>query len=58
VPDCTVLLLSGEAGSANLMVLDSGHNFTLLQKPVHPSDLLAHLPKRNLELLSSSMPVQ
>jgi CheY-like chemotaxis protein len=44
-PDCKVLLFSGRADSLDLLALarNAGHNFTLLQKPVHPSDLLTHL---------------
>ena len=45
VPDCKVILFSGQADSLNLLALarNAGHNFTLLQKPVHPAELLAHL---------------
>ena len=45
VPDCKVILFSGQADSLNLLALarNAGHNFTLLQKPVHPVELLAHL---------------
>lgn len=45
VPDCKVILFSGRADSLNLLELarNVGHNFTLLQKPVHPVELLAHL---------------
>jgi CheY-like chemotaxis protein len=44
-PRCRVLLFSGYAASADLL-LDSrirGHNFEILQKPLHPADLIAHL---------------
>jgi len=45
VSDCKVILFSGQANSLNLLALarNAGHNFTLLQKPVHPAELLAHL---------------
>lgn len=45
IPGCRVLLFSGNADSAGLLH-DSrvqGHNFEILQKPLHPSDLIAHL---------------
>jgi CheY-like chemotaxis protein len=45
IPECRVLLFSGYAASADLL-LDSrirGHNFEILQKPLHPADLIAHL---------------
>lgn len=45
IPECRVLLFSGYAESANLL-LDprvQGHKFQILQKPLHPSDLIAHL---------------
>ncbi len=45
VPDCKVILFSEQADSLNLLAVarNAGHNFTLLQKPVHPAELLAHL---------------
>jgi len=44
-PGCKVLLFSGHAATRDLLdkVRDSGHNFTLLSKPLHPSDLLARI---------------
>jgi hypothetical protein len=41
-PDCRVLLFSGQAATTDLMASAkrSGHEFTLLNKPVHPTDLL------------------
>jgi CheY-like chemotaxis protein len=41
-PDCRVLLFSGQAATTDLMASAkrSGHEFTLLSKPVHPTDLL------------------
>jgi CheY-like chemotaxis protein len=45
IPECRVLLFSGYAESANLLQ-DSrvqGHNFEILQKPLHPAELIAHL---------------
>jgi DNA-binding NtrC family response regulator len=42
-PSCKVLLFSGQAVTGHLLDVakDQGHNFTLLTKPVHPTDLLA-----------------
>jgi CheY-like chemotaxis protein len=45
IPACRVLLFSGNAESAGLL-LDSrvqGHKFQILQKPLHPSELIASL---------------
>jgi len=47
MPQCKVLLFSGHASAADLLgsAERSGHQFTLLSKPVHPRDLLAHTSK-------------
>jgi DNA-binding response OmpR family regulator len=44
-PDCKVLLFSGHAATRDLLdsVGAAGNNFTLLNKPLHPSDLLARI---------------
>jgi len=44
-PECKVLLFSGHAATRDLLdkARDSGHNFTLLTKPLHPSDLLQRI---------------
>lgn len=44
-PDCKVLLFSGNAATVDLLAKarESGHDFALLTKPVHPSDLLARI---------------
>ena len=44
-PDCKVLLFSGHASTMDLLARarEQGHDFTLLTKPVHPSDLLARI---------------
>jgi CheY-like chemotaxis protein len=41
-PDCKVLLFSGQAATTDLLTSArrSGHEFTLLNKPVYPTDLL------------------
>jgi DNA-binding NtrC family response regulator len=42
-PGCKVLLFSGQAATADLLTSarERGHDFTLLSKPIHPTDLLA-----------------
>lgn len=44
-PDCKVLLFSGHAATQDLLVRarEMGHDFALLTKPVHPSDLLKRI---------------
>jgi DNA-binding response OmpR family regulator len=44
-PACKVLLFSGHAATRDLLdkVGELGHHFTLLTKPLHPSDLLARI---------------
>jgi CheY-like chemotaxis protein len=44
-PDCEIILFSGQASTTDLAELHraTGHNFVLLVKPVHPTDLLAHV---------------
>jgi DNA-binding NtrC family response regulator len=41
-PECRVLLFSGQAATANLLdtARANGHDFELLSKPIHPSELL------------------
>jgi DNA-binding response OmpR family regulator len=44
LPSCKVLLFSGQASTSDLLreAERQGHTFTLLAKPIHPRDLLAH----------------
>jgi len=44
-PECKVLLFSGQAATADLLekARADGHDFEVLAKPVHPSDLLAKI---------------
>jgi CheY-like chemotaxis protein len=46
-PNCKILLFSGQAATADLLesARTEGHDFVLLEKPVHPSDLLAAIKK-------------
>lgn len=41
-PDCKIILFSGQASTADLLAnaRADGHHFTLLNKPLHPRDLL------------------
>jgi CheY-like chemotaxis protein len=47
IPDCRILLFSGQAATSDLLedARIHGHEFTILTKPVHPSDLLAHVSR-------------
>jgi FixJ family two-component response regulator len=46
-PNCKVLLFSGQAATAGMLddARANGHDFELLLKPVHPSDLLREIRK-------------
>jgi len=50
VPDCQVLLFSGQSTSLNLLAdaRAAGHDFVLLDKPIHPKDLLAQITSLGL----------
>ena len=45
MPNCKILLFSGQAATADLLekARAQGHEFEILAKPVHPTDLLAKL---------------
>lgn len=45
LPKCKILLFSGQASTADLLekARAQGHEFEILAKPVHPTDLLAKL---------------
>lgn len=45
LPDCKILLFSGQAATVGLLekARAQGYDFEILAKPVHPSDLLARL---------------
>lgn len=45
LPQCKILLFSGQAATADLLdrAQGQGHQFEILAKPVHPQDLLAKL---------------
>lgn len=44
-PNCKVLLFSGRAATLDLLwnARDLGHDFQLLSKPIHPTDLLCEV---------------
>jgi DNA-binding response OmpR family regulator len=52
VPDCKVLLFSGQAATVDLLgdARYAAHNFVLLHKPVHPRELLSHISDFGPEL--------
>jgi len=45
LPSCKILLFSGQAVTADLLedARSQGHNFEIVAKPVHPTELLAKL---------------
>lgn len=45
LPECKILLFSGQAATADLLenARSQGHDFEILAKPVHPTELLAKL---------------
>jgi CheY-like chemotaxis protein len=45
IPDCKVMLFSGQAATVDLLARArvAGHEFTTLEKPIHPTDLLARI---------------
>jgi DNA-binding response OmpR family regulator len=47
IPDCKVLLFSGQASTLDLMssAQEAGYDFSVLLKPIHPMELLDHLSK-------------
>jgi len=45
-PKCKVLLFSGHATSSDLVnASDAGHEFRLLSKPIHPTEMLRYVTK-------------
>jgi DNA-binding response OmpR family regulator len=44
-PDCSALLFSGHSATSDLVTSAAleGHEFTLLSKPIHPTDLLCRV---------------
>jgi DNA-binding response OmpR family regulator len=56
IPGCKVMLFSGQAATVDLLAeaRDAGHDFTTLQKPIHPRDLLARI-SMTLECQTSNL---
>ena len=54
VPNCKVLLFSGHASTADMLARarESGHDFAVLAKPLHPTELLAQI-SQSLEVNTS-----
>jgi len=44
-PDCKILLFSGQAATSDLLTnaKNAGHHFILLNKPIHPRELLSRV---------------
>ncbi len=55
VPECRILLFSGQAATVDLLnaARSAGHDFTVLAKPIHPADLLAHISGLDTRFQSS-----
>jgi DNA-binding NtrC family response regulator len=49
VPDCKIVLFSGQPGTIDMLAIarSSGHDFPLLDKPLHPSQLFTYLSTIN-----------
>jgi DNA-binding response OmpR family regulator len=49
-PNCKILLFSGQAATADLLeqAKTHGHEFEIVAKPIHPTDLLAKLGVSNI----------
>jgi CheY-like chemotaxis protein len=60
LPSCKILLFSGQACTANLLeeARAQGHEFEILSKPVHPSDLLARMRAAGSGPVSLANPVR
>ena len=54
-PDCTILLFSGQAATADLLEKSRSHgyDFEILAKPVHPQDLLNKLRASQVDAIKS-----
>jgi DNA-binding response OmpR family regulator len=47
LPQCSILLFSGQASSVDLLktARDAGHDLTVLSKPLHPSELIGQVSR-------------
>ncbi len=59
LPACKILLFSGQAATLDLLqeARAQGHDFHLLAKPVHPSDLLKKMRGQDLRVGYEAIPV-
>jgi CheY-like chemotaxis protein len=61
LPDCKVLLFSGQASTVDLLerARHAGHTFTLILKPIHPTDLLNRISEflKNRQTTDTLQPV-
>jgi DNA-binding NtrC family response regulator len=58
VPDCRVLLLSGQAATMDLLAMypDVTKRFTILAKPIYPSDLVLEISRLGVANFLEPMP--
>ena len=56
-PECKILLFSGQSATRDLLedARSQGHNFQLLEKPVHPSTMLSKIGALAAECATGSM---
>jgi DNA-binding response OmpR family regulator len=56
-PECRIILFSGQASTADLLAAarEDGHQFTLLNKPLHPQDLLKRVSEDFTKHKSASL---
>ena len=59
VPDCKVLLFSGQAATRPLLdkAISAGYDFSIMAKPVHPTDMLKRVSESLSALEMSAGPV-
>ena len=57
VPSCLIILISGQANTANQLdgARRMGHEFEILPKPIHPKVLLEHLAALAIKRTSAKM---
>jgi CheY-like chemotaxis protein len=57
IPDCKVLLFSGQAATADMLTTarDMGYDFSMLAKPVHPTDMLRRVKESFEEEMAAAL---
>ena len=58
IPDWKTLLFSGQAVIHDLLKDAKAHQFTLLQKPIHPKDLLTEISKRDVSVPTEHIEIE